>query len=246
MTVQTLLPSIIDDFQARLRAVGPRGAARAVRGRRRAGPDRPREPAERSAHPPRQDVLRGMFEHCAARGRQGDGREHARRRAPARPRPITCAFPDGRRVLANAILELEDGRIIRELDVLSGDPKHERTEGERCRRHPRRALPSTRRCEGYEGHFEHFEGGWTVGFETYTQDADLAPFFKGLPNDECQCEHMGYVIRARSPSARAGEEVFEAGDAYYVGPGPHAGALRRAPRSSSSARPRSSRTRSTS
>jgi hypothetical protein len=20
--------------------------------------------------------------------------------------------------------------------------------------------------EGYEGHFEHFEGGWTVGFDT--------------------------------------------------------------------------------
>ena len=51
--------------------------------------------------------------------------------------------------------------------------------------------------EGYEGHFEHFDGGWTVGFETYTEDADLAPFFKGLPNDECQCEHMGYVIRGQ-------------------------------------------------
>ena len=36
--------------------------------------------------------------------------------------------------------------------------------------------------EGYEGHFEHFDGGWTVGFETYTQDADLSPFFTGLPN----------------------------------------------------------------
>ena len=28
---------------------------------------------------------------------------------------------------------------------------------------------------GYEGHFEHFTDGWTVGFETYTQDADLSP-----------------------------------------------------------------------
>ena len=35
--------------------------------------------------------------------------------------------------------------------------------------------------EGYEGHFEHFEGGWTVGFETYTQDADLAPLLQGAP-----------------------------------------------------------------
>jgi hypothetical protein len=51
--------------------------------------------------------------------------------------------------------------------------------------------------EGYEGHFEHFDGGWTVGFETYIQDADLSPFFAGLPNDECQCVHMGYVIKGK-------------------------------------------------
>jgi hypothetical protein len=51
--------------------------------------------------------------------------------------------------------------------------------------------------EGYEPHFEHFEGGWTVGFETYTQDADLSPFFNGLPDDQCQCEHMGYVIKGK-------------------------------------------------
>ena len=75
--------------------------------------------------------------------------------------------------------------------------------------------------QGYEGHFEHFDGGWTVGFEIYTQDADLAPLFKGLPNDECQCEHMGYVIQGRLMfrSADGTEETFEGGDAYYVGPG---------------------------
>ena len=74
--------------------------------------------------------------------------------------------------------------------------------------------------EGYEGHFEQFDGGWTVGFEAYSEDADLAPLFKGLPNDECQCEHMGYVIRGRL-GFRSGdrEETFEAGDAYYVCPG---------------------------
>ncbi len=74
--------------------------------------------------------------------------------------------------------------------------------------------------EGYEGHFEHFDGGWTVGFETYTEDADLSPFFDGLPNNECQCEHMGYVITGKV-AFRSGnsEEVFETGDAYYVGPG---------------------------
>ena len=68
------------------------------------------------------DVLRGMLEHCAAAGVMATventiGDEN---RAAA---TITCQFPGGRRVLANAILELEDGRIVRELDVLSGDPK---------------------------------------------------------------------------------------------------------------------------
>ena len=74
--------------------------------------------------------------------------------------------------------------------------------------------------EGYEGHFEPFEGGWTVAFETYTQDADLAPLFKGLPDDRCQCAHMGYVVKGKVAfRSAAGEEVFEGGDAYYVGPG---------------------------
>jgi len=74
--------------------------------------------------------------------------------------------------------------------------------------------------DGYEGHFEHFDGGWTVAFETYTQDADLSPLFKGLPDDECQCEHMGYVIKGKLTFRTAtGEETFAAGDAYYVGPG---------------------------
>jgi hypothetical protein len=74
--------------------------------------------------------------------------------------------------------------------------------------------------EGYEGHFENFDGGYTVGFETYTQDADLTPFFKGLPDDRCQCEHWGYVIKGKVTfKAADGEETFETGDAYYVPPG---------------------------
>lgn len=74
--------------------------------------------------------------------------------------------------------------------------------------------------EGYEGHFEHFEGGYTVAFESYTQDADLAPLLKGLPNDQCQCTHMGYVIKGKVAfRSDAGEDVFEAGDAYLVQPG---------------------------
>jgi hypothetical protein len=74
--------------------------------------------------------------------------------------------------------------------------------------------------EGYEGHFENFEGGYTVGFETYTQDADLSPFFRGLPDDRCQCEHWGYVIKGKvSFKTAGGEETYETGDAYYAPPG---------------------------
>ena len=74
--------------------------------------------------------------------------------------------------------------------------------------------------EGYEGHLEHFDGGWTVAFESYTQDADLGPLFKGLPDDRCQCVHLGYVVKGKVAFRSAdGEEIFETGDAYYVGPG---------------------------
>jgi hypothetical protein len=75
--------------------------------------------------------------------------------------------------------------------------------------------------EGYEGHFEHFDGGYTVGFETYSADGDMAPMFRGLPDDRCQCPHWGYVVRGRVKFTSTGgqEETFEAGDAYYVPPG---------------------------
>jgi hypothetical protein len=60
----------------------------------------------------------------------------------------------------------------------------------------------TVRVEGYEGHIENFEGGYTVAFEKYTADADLTPFFKGLPNDQCQAAHWGYAMTARTRSSR--------------------------------------------
>lgn len=74
--------------------------------------------------------------------------------------------------------------------------------------------------EGYEGHFEEL-GGYTVGFETYTADSDLAPLFVGLPDDRCQCPHMGYVLKGKVTFAYADgtEETYEAGDAYYAPPG---------------------------
>jgi len=82
--------------------------------------------------------------------------------------------------------------------------------------------------EGYEGHLETMNG-YTAAFEKYTADTDLSPYLKGLPEDRCQCAHWGLVLAgAVTFKSSAGEETFEAGDAFYVAPGHtplfHAGA----------------------
>ena len=59
-----------------------------------------------------------------------------------------------------------------------------------------------------------------VGFETYSEDFDLTPLLKGLPDDRCQCPHFGYLLKGRMRVRYADrEEVVEAGDAYYMEPG---------------------------
>ena len=70
------------------------------------------------------DVLRGMLEHCAAAGVKAtvENPVAGEQRAAA---TITCEFPGGRKVLSNAILEISGGKVVRELDVLSGDPRKE-------------------------------------------------------------------------------------------------------------------------
>lgn len=84
--------------------------------------------------------------------------------------------------------------------------------------------PEKQSIEGYEGAFAEIDG-YTIAFEEYTADADLAPLFVGLPDDHCQAPHWGYVIRGKLAYRLADGTVEEigAGEAYYVGPGhtPH-------------------------
>lgn len=74
--------------------------------------------------------------------------------------------------------------------------------------------------EGFEGHYEDLDG-YTIGFETYSADADLAPLFRGLPGDRCQCPFWGVVLKGALiyRHADGSEDVVAAGEAYYVKPG---------------------------
>jgi hypothetical protein len=70
-----------------------------------------------------------------------------------------------------------------------------------------------------EGRYEEL-GGYTVGFETFHEDADATPLLRGLPDDRCQSPHLGYVVRGTVTFRYADrDEVYEAGGAYHAPPG---------------------------
>jgi hypothetical protein len=55
---------------------------------------------------------------------------------------------------------------------------------------------------------------------TFREDIDHTPLLRGLPNDQCQCPHWGYVMKGTVTFRFDDrEEVFEAGDAFYAPPG---------------------------
>ncbi len=67
----------------------------------------------------------------------------------------------------------------------------------------------------------HQDGdGYTINFITFGTDVDATPLLKGLPGDRCDCPHWGYVIAGRMTyTTEDGEQVVEAGDAFYLPPG---------------------------
>jgi hypothetical protein len=89
-------------------------------------------------------------------------------------------------------------------------------------------MPSTQRSttpvgidlEVMEGRYAEL-GDYTVAFETYKQDLDAGPYFRGLPEDRCICVHLGYLTSGQITFRYADhEETFVAGDAY-VAPARH-------------------------
>jgi hypothetical protein len=70
-----------------------------------------------------------------------------------------------------------------------------------------------------EGRYVDLDG-YTVGFEIYRADVDPAEFFRGLPDDRCQCPHWGVVLAGTITFRYADKtETYVAGDAYYAPPG---------------------------
>jgi hypothetical protein len=70
-----------------------------------------------------------------------------------------------------------------------------------------------------------FESGgdlddYTFDFVSIRQTHSLAPVLKGLPGDRCPCPHWGYLFSGRITVTYADhEEVYQAGDAFYMSPG---------------------------
>jgi hypothetical protein len=62
--------------------------------------------------------------------------------------------------------------------------------------------------------------GYTINFVEFRQDMDQSAVLKGLPDDQCQCPHWGYMLTGKA-TFRVGDrdEVFEAGDAFFLPPG---------------------------
>ena len=62
--------------------------------------------------------------------------------------------------------------------------------------------------------------GYAINFVTFRADIDATPLLKGAPGDSCHCPHWGYVFKGRLTFRfDAHDEVFEAGDAFYLPPG---------------------------
>jgi len=63
-------------------------------------------------------------------------------------------------------------------------------------------------------------GDMNVGYETFKKEVDLQPLLMGLPHDNCQSRHWGYVLKGGFEVKYADhKETCREGDVYYMSPG---------------------------
>jgi hypothetical protein len=84
--------------------------------------------------------------------------------------------------------------------------------------HTSKADLAPRTFGDYEGRMAD-SGEWRIAFESMPAmfPPDASPF-RGLPDDRCQCPHLGYVISGsfRVTYGDGREEVVRAGEAYHL------------------------------
>ena len=74
--------------------------------------------------------------------------------------------------------------------------------------------------DGVELRMQKLGGGMTTAFVRVPEGADFRPALAGLPDDLCQCPHWGYLLKGRvKMHTPDGDEVYEAGQAFYWAPG---------------------------
>lgn len=74
--------------------------------------------------------------------------------------------------------------------------------------------------DGVELRTQEVGGGMITAFMRMPEGADFRPALAGLPDDLCQCPHWGYLLKGRiKMHTRSGEEIYEAGQAFYWAPG---------------------------
>ncbi|MEU6179702.1 hypothetical protein [Streptomyces coeruleorubidus] len=84
----------------------------------------------------------------------------------------------------------------------------------------RNDVPVALEGDGVELRLMPIGGGMSVGYIGLPQGTDMGPALKGLPDDACQVPHWGYLLKGRIRMRTAsGEAEYEAGQAYYWGPG---------------------------
>ncbi|MFF5130761.1 hypothetical protein ACFY41_28020 [Streptomyces syringium] len=70
--------------------------------------------------------------------------------------------------------------------------------------------------DGVELRLKDLGGDMGAAFIRFPKGTDMAPALKGLPDDLCQCPHWGYIFKGRLKlKTKHGDEIYEAGQAFY-------------------------------
>lgn len=81
---------------------------------------------------------------------------------------------------------------------------------------------------GFDGWIKQKEwGGFNVACFKASTEVDPSPLFKGLPEDRCQCPHLGFLFKGKIlVRYKDHEETINAGEAFYIAPGHIASAVK--------------------